>query len=150
MRSSQQPHLASLQGVALSQPLKFAPFALVIPSGQQPYLGEKLMIFTFPFPVSKLCPYSVSVQSSKSSPSSSGQPTNSGPGRGTVAMVTVVSWGCCTCSSVLEIRAAPIERLFALITHENFLERSRVITAQHHVYPGLTSGHSKQPCFFGP
>ena len=41
IKSSQQPHLASLHGVALSQPLKFKPFARVKPSGQQPYLGEE-------------------------------------------------------------------------------------------------------------
>ena len=43
IKSSQHPHLASLHGVALSQPLKFKPFDRVSPSGQQPYLEEKVV-----------------------------------------------------------------------------------------------------------
>ena len=40
IKSSQQPHFASLHGVALSHPLKFNPFDRVNPSGQQPYLEK--------------------------------------------------------------------------------------------------------------
>ena len=43
IKSSQQPHFASLHGVALSQPLNSNPFARVNPSGQQPYLEEEVV-----------------------------------------------------------------------------------------------------------
>ena len=123
IKSSQQPHLASLHGVALSQPLKFKPFARVKPSGQQPYLGEESRSLIprvnnngptqwgcSPHITPRPHPDIRQTQGLKKSIWTNEEAGEDGD-------------GVKTCCSVLKIRTTAVQGFLTLVTHEHFLKK---------------------------